>query len=105
MVIYEVNLHIDEVVYKEFRLWLDEHIKEMLAIPGFIQAMVLKQIDGDGAGSAKQITVHYQLKGVDELNTYFEKYAPKLRSEGLKRFDGQFKASRRSFEVDSLIHK
>ena len=43
MVIYEVNLSINIDIYQDFDLWLKKHFKEILQLPGFIQACILKQ--------------------------------------------------------------
>ena len=37
-VIYEVNLTVDNDVIDEFDAWLQKHVDEMLAIPGFVSA-------------------------------------------------------------------
>lgn len=43
MVIYEVNLSIDEEIYEQFKSWLKSHVKEMLQFPGFIKAQILRK--------------------------------------------------------------
>ena len=103
MVIYEVNLSIDPEVYQEYKNWLDEHIQEMLTFPGFLNATVMHQSMGDDADSRKHLTVQYQLESMDDLQNYFSEHAPKMRGDGVKRFEGRFSATRRTFEVESVI--
>ena len=70
-VIYEVNLTIDNDVIDEFDAWLQKHIDEMLAIPGFISAATLVIENNDE--NTKQRSVQYRLVSQDALDTYFEK--------------------------------
>ena len=37
-VIYEVNIEVDAAAHDEYRLWLRDHIAEILALPGFAGA-------------------------------------------------------------------
>lgn len=104
MVIYEVNLSIDKEVYNEYKAWLDEHIQEMLQFPGFLNATVLQQAeDNEDSDNRKHVTVQYQLESVEDLQSYFDEHAPKMRGDGIKRFEGRFTANRRTFEVEAVI--
>lgn len=102
MIIYEVNLTIDSVIYVEFLSWLKEHVYEMLQFPGFIQASLLKQ-DDDKVNEQEKLTVQYQVKSRKELDHYFTEHSAKMREEGIKRFKGQFSATRRIFEIEDVI--
>ena len=103
MVIYEVNLSINHEVYTDFLAWLKHHIKETLALPGFIQASLLKE-DVD-ASNQEKLTVQYQLENKHDLNRYFDEFAPKMREEGIKLFQDKFSAERRVFDVAETIQK
>ena len=102
MVIYEVNLDIDEAIYPEFILWLNSHIEEMLQLPGFMQASLLKQNSDEISGKVK-VTVQYQLVDQDDLQRYFDEFAPKMREAGIQRFKDQFSTTRRTFEVQAIL--
>ena len=104
MVIYEVNLSIDNGIYTEFRLWLKEHVNEMLQFPGFMQASILKP-EIDEISAQEKLTIQYQLKNRDDLERYFTEFAAKMREEGLKRFSDKFSATRRVFAVEEIIAK
>ncbi|BCA95223.1 hypothetical protein TUM19329_15840 [Legionella antarctica] len=103
MVIYEVNLSIDHDIYQDYKHWLDEHTQEMLIFPGFLNATVMHQTMGGDADGQKHVTVQYQLESLDDLQNYFSEHAPKMRGDGVKRFEGRFTATRRTFEVESVI--
>ncbi len=92
-IIYEVNLTIDNDIIDEFDAWLQKHIDEMLAIPGFISAatLVIENNDED----TKQRSVQYRLVDQESLDTYFEKDAERMRAEGLAKFPNKMTAQRR----------
>lgn len=102
MVIYEVKLNIRPEIYQDFINWLKEHIDEMLALPGFIQASLLKP-EGGANSETKALTVQYQLENMSDLDRYFVEFAPKMRDEGIKRFQDQFSAERNVFHVEGII--
>ncbi|HAU1765220.1 TPA: DUF4286 family protein [Legionella pneumophila] len=104
MVIYEVNLLIEEDAYNQFQLWLREHAKEMLQFPGFIQAHILKP-ENEDTQTQKKLTVQYQLDNKSSLTNYFNQFAAKMREEGLMHFKDKFSAERRIYEVQEYIPK
>ncbi|MFO2625241.1 DUF4286 family protein [Legionella pneumophila serogroup 1] len=104
MVIYEVNLIIEEEVYSQFQFWLKEHAKEMLQFPGFIQAHILKP-ENEDTQTEKKLTVQYQVENKSFLTNYFNQFAVKMREEGLKHFKDKFSAERRIYEVQEYISK
>ena len=102
MVIYEVNLNINSDIYSEFQLWLEEHIKEMLQFPGFIQASIFKPEQED-VSLQEKLTIQYQLETRDDLERYFTEFAPKMREKGIQRFQDQFSATRQIFKLQAII--
>jgi hypothetical protein len=109
MVVYEVNLFIDDDIYIQFELWLKEHAREMLQFPGFINAHILKpeneDTENEDTENQKKLTVQYQLDNKSSLTNYFDQFAAKMRDEGLKRFKNKFSAERRIYEVQERILK
>ena len=94
-VVYEVNLAVDAAIEGEYRAWLREHIADMLALPGFLDARVFDVIDPPPAAGRIAICTHYRLRDAAALQDYFDQHAPRLRGEGMARFGGRFSASRR----------
>lgn len=93
MIIYEVNLTVQNSVADEYAEWLKEHIHQILRIDGFIRAEWLEE---DGAGAdARHWVVHYHLKDMASLESYFANHAEAMRRDGLERFPGMFTATRR----------
>lgn len=104
MVIYEVNLAIDNDVYPQFHEWLQDHAKEMLEFPGFIQASILKP-ENEILPEKEKLTVQYKLQNRESLDVYFNEYAAKMRDEGLRLFKDKFSAERRIYELQVNILK
>ncbi len=97
MVIYEVNLTIDQAIFENFLAWLNEHIKKMLTFPGFIEAKLYEVLPDQAAIQTPQqlITVAYRLDSLNDLQHYLANHATKMRQEGLERFGQHFSATRR----------
>jgi len=92
--IYEVNLFVRREIEKDYRAWLELHIAEILALPGFVDAKSF-DVHQDEAGDEVAICVQYRLQSMAALENYFEQHAPRLRADGIARFGDHFRASRR----------
>ncbi|MEC9072583.1 MAG: DUF4286 family protein [Myxococcota bacterium] len=98
MIVYEVNLRVDEALVEEYLAWLRPHIEEMLAFPGFLGAQLWTrraEDEGDAPDDTRRFTVHYQIATREDLEAYFQGPAQRMRGDGLKRFTGRFSATRR----------
>ena len=96
--VYEVTLDIDTGAATEFDAWLKEHVREMLALPGFHDARILKP-ESPEADSERRV-VQYTLGSRAELDHYVAEHAPRMREDGIRRFGDRMKASRRVFDLD-----
>jgi hypothetical protein len=90
---YEVALEPDAEILGDFEAWLEYHVDEMLALPGFTGASIHKAENPDN-GAALRV-VRYQLADRAALARYLEEHAPRMRAEGISRFGGRFRATRR----------
>lgn len=93
-IVYEVNIDLDAGIEIEYRDWLQHHVAEILALPGFLDAQVFDVVDPSMPGRIG-ICMQYQLRDAAALQDYFELHAPRLRADGLARFGGTFTATRR----------
>jgi len=99
MVIYEVNLAISTAIAARFSAWLDLHIKEMLALPGFLAA---NRYDVESiAPESTCYCVHYRLQSDEALDAYFAQHAERMRGAAIALFGDQFSASRRILRTPS----
>ena len=94
-VIYEVNLRVQRRIEVEYRAWFDAHVREMVALPGFLGAEVEEVSDPAPAADEFVLCSRYRLDSMASLQTYLREHAPRLRADGLARFGGNFRAERR----------
>ena len=95
MIAYEVNLDVDADVFTPFRSWLDEHVRHMLALPGFVAAEILERTDPPPPASRRSLCTIYRLTDAAALERYLREDAPRMRADGLQRFPDKFSATRR----------
>ena len=100
-IVYEVTLDIEAGRAAEFDGWLREHVGEMLALPGFLDARILKP-EAEDSDAARRV-VQYTLKGRTELDRYLAEHAPRMREAGTQRFGGALSASRRVLDLDQPL--
>ena len=96
-VVYEVTLRVQPAIAAEYATWLDAHVRQILALPGFTGARVSRQ--HDAGDDAVVFCCHYGLRDMAALDAYLRDHAPALRSDGIARFGDRFTASRRVLEV------
>ncbi|MBS0213909.1 MAG: DUF4286 family protein [Proteobacteria bacterium] len=92
-VIYEVTVHVAEALAADYLAWLREHVEQMLALPGFEDAVVEGVLD-DAPGE-RGYCVRYRLRDRRALDAYLREHAPRMRGDGLARFGEGMRAQRR----------
>jgi antibiotic biosynthesis monooxygenase (ABM) superfamily enzyme len=95
VIVYEVNLFVQRAIEAEFRAWLDPHVREIIALPGFIGAEVFDRLDPPSAAGELVICTQYRLQDEAALAAYLRDHAPRLRADGAGRFGESFRAERR----------
>jgi hypothetical protein len=91
--IYEVTLSVDRQIIEVFDAWHEEHVLEMLELPGFLKADTF-ELEDDDQDRARRVT-HYYLASEEHLEQYLAGPANALRQSGIERFADRFEASRR----------
>ena len=81
MVVYEVNLEFDVAIAAAYREWLEAHMREMLALPGFRSAQVHEVVDPLPTAGRLGLCVRYQVSDLAALETYQREHAPRLRAD------------------------
>jgi hypothetical protein len=97
-VIYEVNLVVNSNVAEVFAQWLKPHMDTMLTFEGFQRADWYERrgVDEGGEDGGPALwTIHYHVSDRATLEEYFSGPAKAMREDGLRRFGGQFSATRR----------
>jgi hypothetical protein len=95
MIVYEVNLAIDAGIIEDYRAWLQPHVDEILQLPGFIDARIFEVLDPAPGPAQAGLCVQYTLVDRAALDRYLIEHAPRMRRDGMVRFDGRFRAQRR----------
>jgi len=99
-VIYEVNLAIDAAIAGEYRSWLDGHVEEILALPGFVDARILEVLEPRPAADEVVLCVQYTLRDRAALDAYLREHAARMRSDAIAHFGQRFRAQRRVLGID-----
>ena len=94
--IYEVSLDLDPDIQFEYDAWLEDHVAEMLTIPGFLSAEI-SRIDPqeDPHDDWPGRCVRYRVASQEVLADYLQNHAPRMRALGVEKFGDQFRARRR----------
>lgn len=92
-VCYEVQLAIAPQRAEEFDSWLADHVREMLAFPGFQDACVYTGPEPDEDGREIRV-VAYEVRSRRELDSYLRTHASRMRAEGKQRFGNDLAATR-----------
>jgi hypothetical protein len=95
VIVYEVNLDVDAAIFSEYRAWLDEHVRAILALPGFVSAEILECRDPMPPAGQRSLCAVYRLASDALLQRYLREDAPRLRADAQQRFGGRFAATRR----------
>lgn len=102
MIIYEINLVVEQDIFSEYMLWLAEHIQKILKFPGFSRALTLQEKNSEQ--EHQHIRVQYSVETQDFLNDYLTNHANRLRQEGLEKFANKFTISRKIFQTLGEAH-
>lgn len=93
MMIYELNVQMDESSVDECGEWLCGHVNSMMDVPGFEDAEILEQLDVHEAKAA--FSVRFFVDSEEALENYLEKDAARVQSEIEKKFGGRIQISSR----------
>jgi hypothetical protein len=97
--IYEVNLELDPGIQDEYDQWLEDHVGEMLALPGFLSADIsVVAPDAERPDDRPRRCVRYVVASREALDDYFRDQAPRMRALGAEKFGDRFQATRRVIE-------
>ena len=85
MYIYNVTTNIDATMHDEWLNWIKTHIIKVLNTGKFTSAKLTEVLVEEEMGG-KTYSIQYAANSREDLENYYKFNAPKLQSEGLKRF-------------------
>ena len=98
MIVYVVELEMDAALREEYLTWLDAHVREMLALPGFTGAEILIRREPPMPAGRFIVQSHYRLRDRAAWDGYLADHAARMRHAGLTRFGRRVHASRAILE-------
>jgi len=100
-VIYEVTVDADAGILAEFDAWLAQHVHDMLQLPGFLDANILRPETASVASESLPVrrVVQYTLASRSDLDRYFQEDAARMRAEAVARFGDRLRTGRRILDL------
>lgn len=98
MFIYNVTVHVEPAIEKEWLAWMkEEHLAEILATGKFIEAKLFRVITDQDHGGISYAT-QYLCNSVNDYNAYLEENATALKQKAKERFGNSILAFRTQLE-------
>lgn len=98
MLLYNVTVGVDRSSEQEWLHWMKtEHILDVLNTGMFVQAKIYKILH-QGEEDTVSYSIQYFAETISHVEQYLEKFAPALREEVSKRFEGKQVAFRTLLE-------
>jgi len=94
MVIYEVNISVNNDIFQDYYDWLLPHAKDILNLPGFIDCEI-GLVENQSDDNKNHLRVSYTIDSYDNLQHYLTNHAQQMRDDATQQFGGQFDITRR----------
>ena len=98
MIVYVVELEMEAALREAYLAWLEGHVHEMMALPGFTGAEILIRSEPSAPAGRFIVQAHYRLRDRAAWDDYLAHHAPRMRGAGLARFGQRVRASRTLLE-------
>lgn len=99
MYIYNVTIKLDWSIHNEWVKWMQEqHLADVMATKCFCKYQFVRVLDIDES-DGPTYAIQYYADTKELYNEYIEKYAPKLRKDGLDLFGNKMIGFRSLMEI------
>ncbi len=86
MILYNVTSALDETIEQDWIAWMKaEHMPALLETKLFVSCRLFK-IHAQQEKGTVSYSAQYMAHSMDDVNTYFERFAPELRAAVSKRY-------------------
>ncbi|MDC3388214.1 DUF4286 family protein [Flavobacteriaceae bacterium] len=103
MIIYNITINVEDSIHYDWLFWIKPHIKQVLATGKFISAKMTKiMVEEEMEGT--NYSIQYTAKTREDLNAYYDEYAPKLRKKGIAKFGSKMLAFRTELLIIEEFH-
>jgi hypothetical protein len=97
VLIYEVTLEVDPEIEDRVFRWLEGHVAEMGDLEPIRDARLFRSVDAE-VGKAVFVA-HYRMDSRRNYQDYLDRHAERMRADGIERFGGRIRPSRRLLEA------
>jgi hypothetical protein len=98
MIIYNVTVNVEDSIHQEWLSWMkSKHLKEVVSTGCFTSYRMCRLLGTQDTGVT--YAIQYFAPTIDHYHRYDQQYAPKLRQEGIDRFQEKMVAFRTLMEV------
>jgi|UniRef100_UPI004048B489 hypothetical protein len=98
MYIYNVTINIDESAHDAWLEWIHQHIPEVLATGKFESANLTQVLVEEEMGGVTY-SVQYRAKSREDLDSYYNEHAAKLRGDALQKFADKMVSFRTELKI------
>lgn len=98
MIIYNVTVNVDESIHDQWLNWIKEHIPQVLATGKFTDAKLTKVLVDEEFGGTTY-SIQYRANSREDLESYYNNHAERLRNDGLNLFADKMLAFRTELEI------
>ena len=90
MIIYSIEIQIEEDISEEWLIWMqNKHIADMMSTKLFTNFYFLKNMKKDN-----NYIIQYELENNENLVRYEREFAKKLQAEHMEKYQNKFQAKR-----------
>ncbi len=99
MIIYNVTIKVENDAADAWVNWMKtEHMADLMNTGLFADSRLCRLLEQDEAEGITYVA-QYFCEGIEQYNTYIDKYAQVMRDKGFKHFGGKFVAFRSIMEI------
>lgn len=99
MISYVVEQELDAASRDEYLAWVRDHVREMLALPGFEGAEVLARFEPPPPAGRFVVATHYRLRDRAAWDAYVTDHAARMRAAGPRQFGDGIRSTRQVLET------